>query len=42
MGRGSDRLHTCWTLIGDTPMELGTLAVCVGSHLEAFQRLKQT
>lgn len=42
MGRGSARLHTCWTPIGDTPMELGTLAICVGSHRDTFQRLKDT
>ncbi|MDA0991804.1 MAG: phytanoyl-CoA dioxygenase family protein [Verrucomicrobia bacterium] len=43
MGRGSKRLHTCWTPYGDIPMEQGTLAVCVGSHkLDGFAKLRET
>lgn len=32
MGRGSDRVLTCWLPFGDIPVELGTLAVLEGSH----------
>lgn len=32
MGRGSARLQTVWTPIGDCPAEQGTLAIAVGSH----------
>lgn len=43
MGRGSGRLHTCWTPLGDIPLELGTLAVLSGSHkLEAYRKLRET
>lgn len=42
MGRGSSRLHTAWTPFGDLPMEMGTLAICVGSHREPFRRLLDT
>lgn len=42
MGRGSKRLHTVWTPLGDLNMQLGTLAVCVGSHTSQFQRLQET
>lgn len=42
MGRGSSNLHTVWTPFGDTPMELGTLAICVGSHTEKFRKLIET
>jgi hypothetical protein len=43
MGRGSQRLHTCWVPFGDTPADMGTLAVLVGSHnLPAFQRVRDT
>lgn len=43
MGRGSGRLHTCWTPLGDIPLELGTLAVLAGSHkLESYQKLRDT
>lgn len=34
MGRGSSRLHTAWTPLGDLTKELGTLAVWTGSHDE--------
>lgn len=40
MGRGTKRVYTMWTPFGDTPMELGTLAVCLGS--QHFDRIKQT
>lgn len=42
MGRGSRRLMTAWTPFGDLPMQLGTLAVCEGSHKEAFGKLQET
>jgi len=40
MGRGTDRLLTAWTPLGDVPYELGPLAILAGSH--RFERLKQT
>jgi hypothetical protein len=43
MGRGSERLHTCWIPLGDIPIEQGTLAICVGSHNHPrFENLRQT
>lgn len=43
MSRGSARLHTTWIPLQDTPMELGGLAVCQGSHrLPGFARLQET
>lgn len=32
MGRGTKNLYTLWTPFGDTPIEMGTLAVLLGSH----------
>ncbi|GGD51087.1 phytanoyl-CoA dioxygenase family protein [Paenibacillus nasutitermitis] len=32
MGRGTPNLYTLWTPIGDTPVEMGTLAILLGSH----------
>lgn len=32
MGRGTKRLYTTWTPIGDTPLEMGGLVVLEGSH----------
>lgn len=43
MGRGSTNLHTVWIPFGDTPVEHGTLAICVGSnHLASFGRIRGT
>ena len=42
MGRGSDRLHTVWTPLGDLTKELGTLAVWIGDDSDALQKLKAT
>jgi phytanoyl-CoA dioxygenase PhyH len=43
MGRGSDRLHTCWIPFGDLDIEQGTLAMCVGSHNQpGFEKLRNT
>lgn len=32
MGKGTQELYTAWTPFGDIPMEMGPLAVCLGSH----------
>ena len=40
MGRGTDNVLTCWTPIGDIPIELGPLAILVGSH--RFDIIKET
>ncbi|MCE9590809.1 MAG: phytanoyl-CoA dioxygenase family protein [Planctomycetes bacterium] len=40
MGRGTDRLYTCWTPIGDVTLDMGSLAILTGSH--KFDRVKQT
>jgi hypothetical protein len=43
MSRGSARLHTSWVPFQDTPVELGGLAVCQGSHrLAGFAKLQET
>lgn len=44
MGRGTVRnLFTCWTPLGDVPLEHGPLALLQGSHnLESFRRLRET
>lgn len=43
MGRGSDRLHSCWIPFGDIEVEQGTLAICVGSHNQpGFEKLRRT
>lgn len=43
MGRGSERLTTCWIPIGDISVEHGSLAICVGSHrLDGFAPLRAT
>lgn len=40
MGRGTKDLYTCWTPLTDVSLEMGPLAVCVGSH--RFKQLKET
>ncbi|PYI56275.1 phytanoyl-CoA dioxygenase family protein [Paenibacillus flagellatus] len=40
MGRGTKNVFTLWTPIGDTPVEMGTLAVLLGSH--KLERVKET
>jgi ectoine hydroxylase-related dioxygenase (phytanoyl-CoA dioxygenase family) len=40
MGRGTPNLYTLWTPFGDTPIELGTLAVLLGSH--RWTKVKET
>ena len=43
MSRGSQRLHTAWIPIGDTPPEQGVLAVAKKSHtLECFDKFRST
>ena len=43
MGQGSANLHTVWIPFGDTPVQMGTLAMCVGSHdLPSFSRIRDT
>lgn len=32
MGRGTQHVLTCWTPIGDMPLEMGPLAILIGSH----------
>ncbi|GIP31506.1 phytanoyl-CoA dioxygenase family protein [Paenibacillus sp. J2TS4] len=40
MGRGTKNVYTMWTPFGDTPLELGTLAMCLGS--QHYDKIKQT
>jgi ectoine hydroxylase-related dioxygenase (phytanoyl-CoA dioxygenase family) len=43
MGRGSQRLHTIWTPLGQLTPQLGSLAILVGSHnLPSYEKLRQT
>lgn len=43
MGRGSERLHTTWIPMGNTPIEQGVLAVCEGSHNHpSFEKVRRT
>ena len=32
MGRGTPNVYTCWTPLGDVPLELGPIVMCLGSH----------
>ncbi len=40
MGRGTKRLYTVWTPLGDVPLQAGPLVVCLGS--QHFERVKST
>ncbi|XP_020912949.1 uncharacterized protein LOC110250675 [Exaiptasia diaphana] len=43
MSRGTNKLLTCWTPIGDVTMDMGTLAMCEGSHrLPEFSYFQET
>lgn len=43
MGRGSERLYTCWTPLSDVNLEQGPLAILVGSHnLPSFKKIRDT
>lgn len=40
MGRGTKQLYTCWTPLGDVPMQMGPIVLCLGSHL--VESVRQT
>jgi hypothetical protein len=40
MGRGTKRLCTCWTPLGDIPPEMGPLVICLGSN--QWRRIRDT
>ncbi|CAG7599885.1 hypothetical protein PAESOLCIP111_00348 [Paenibacillus solanacearum] len=40
MGRGTPHVYTMWTPLGDTPIEMGTLTLLLGS--QHFDKIKQT
>ncbi|MBI2193043.1 MAG: phytanoyl-CoA dioxygenase family protein [Planctomycetes bacterium] len=40
MGRGTLKVYTTWTPLGDTPIDLGPLAILEGSH--RFEKIKET
>lgn len=40
MGRGTKNVYTMWTPFGDTPLEMGTLAMCLGS--QHYDRIRRT
>jgi ectoine hydroxylase-related dioxygenase (phytanoyl-CoA dioxygenase family) len=40
MGRGTQHVYTVWSPIGDVPLEMGGLAMCLGSH--RFEELKRS
>lgn len=40
MGRGTQRVYTVWTPLGDVPWELGPLCILAGSH--RLERIKET
>lgn len=40
MGKGTKNVYTVWTPLGDIPLEMGGLAVCLGSH--QFEKVKKT
>jgi hypothetical protein len=40
MGRGTPNVYTMWTPLGDIPLELGPLAICLGS--QHFHKIKET
>jgi ectoine hydroxylase-related dioxygenase (phytanoyl-CoA dioxygenase family) len=43
MGRGSQRLLTMWTPFGHLPLEMGPLAILVGSHnMASYARVRDT
>lgn len=43
MGRGSQRLYTVWTPLGDVPLAQGPLALLLGSHaLPTYARVRDT
>lgn len=40
MGRGTKNVYTMWTPLGDVPIEMGSLAICLGS--QHFGKIKAT
>ncbi|MEX0777403.1 MAG: phytanoyl-CoA dioxygenase family protein [Phycisphaeraceae bacterium] len=43
VGRGTHQRCTCWIPIGDLDLQIGTLAICVGSHrLESYAHMRGT
>src|SRR5262249_11392746 len=43
MGRGSQRLNTVWTPLGDVDFASGPLAILLGSHnLPSYQKVRDT
>lgn len=43
VGRGTHELCTAWVPIGDLDLQVGTLAICEGSHrLESYRRMRET
>lgn len=40
MGRGTEKVYTVWSPLGDVSYEMGGLAICLGSH--RFEDLKQS
>ncbi len=43
MGRGSTRLCTAWTPLGDMDIQQGPLALCIGSHkLPGYNKVRET
>ncbi len=40
MGRGTPNVYTCWTPLGDVPLELGPIVMCLGS--QRIPELKET
>ena len=40
MNRGTANLYTCWSPLGDLTLDMGTLAICLGSN--RFEKIKQT
>ena len=40
MSRGTSRVASCWTPVGDVPPELGGLVLCLGSH--RWERVRET
>ncbi|WP_053376464.1 phytanoyl-CoA dioxygenase family protein [Paenibacillus sp. FJAT-27812] len=40
MGRGTQHVYTVWSPLGDVSLEMGGLAICLGSH--RFEQLKRT
>lgn len=40
MGRGTERLYTCWTPFGDVPLQMGPIVLWLGSHRD--ERIRGT